>query len=412
MLLETFSVKGLFARIAMVVVAVLGTLCSTAQQDTSAFKKRKLDPVDLNILYGYYDQNGYHSAVTGGVGSEKLDVHSTTIALVIPLDTNVNLNLEAGIDIVTSASTDKIDFVMSSASILDGHHHAKLGFDHRIGQWKYGLTYSYAMESDYFSNGARIDLSRTSKDRNTTVGFSAQFYYDYVTWGWHQFEGNVKPIIPAELRFQNTDYGLVDNRLSYNFNLSATRNLTKRLNAGLFFSPSYQSGQLATPFHRVYLQDKDQAVIETLPNARLKLPIGLRANYFAFDLFILRWMYRFYWDDWGVLSHMTGLEVPIKLSAFFTVSPVYRFYNQTAASYFAGYRRHTTNSEFFSSDYDLSAFSSHKFGLGVKLAPARGLLRLNKRGYMLRSLALHYAYYLRTDGLDMHIFGTVISFGG
>ena len=159
--------------VSTILCVIMMVFQAEAQTDSLAYKKRKLDPVELNVLYGYYDQNGYHSAVTGGVGSEKLDVHSSTIGLVIPLDTNINLNFEAGIDIVTSASTDKIDFVMSSASVLDGHHHAKLGFNHQVGQWKYGLAYSYAMESDYFSNGAHINLSHTSKDRNTTSVFQA-----------------------------------------------------------------------------------------------------------------------------------------------------------------------------------------------------------------------------------------------
>lgn len=406
------SPRNAMTRWKLLFLLVFGATTVGAQTDTTAYKKRKLDPVEMNILYGYYDQNGYHSAITGGVGSEKLDVHSSTFDFIIPVDTNIDLTFELGIDVITSASTDKIDFIMSSASEIDGHHHAKLGYQHQLGEWKYGLAYSYAMESDYFSNGAHFNISRTSKDRNTTVAVAGQVYFDYVTWGWHQFEGNVKPIIPAELRFRNVDYGLQDNRYSYNFSLSLTRNITKRLNGGLFFSPAYQTGQLATPYHRVYLSGIDEAVIETLPNSRIKIPVGIRANYFAFDKIIFRWMYRFYWDDFGVVSHMTGLDLPIKISPTFTLDPFYRFYNQSASTYFAGYSQNQLGEEFYTSDFDLSAFSSHKFGLGIRISPPKGILRLNKKGYSFRRVSLRYAHYMRTDGLSMHIFGSIFNFGG
>jgi hypothetical protein len=41
----------------------------------------------------------------------------------------------------------------------------------------------------------------------------------------------------------------------------------------------YQDGYLGLPFHRVYFNDAGVHV-EALPSTRLKIPLGLRANYF------------------------------------------------------------------------------------------------------------------------------------
>ena len=84
-----------------------------------------------------------------------------------------------------------------------------------------------------------------------------------------------------------------------------------------------QNGYLGLPFHRVYFKDASVHV-EQLPNTRFKVPIGFRLNYFMGDNIILRSYYRYYMDDWGITSHTAELEIPVKINAFFSVSPFYR----------------------------------------------------------------------------------------
>jgi hypothetical protein len=81
--------------------------------------------------------------------------------------------------------------------------------------------------------------------------------------------------------------------------------------------------------------------VEKLPDSRLKTPISIRASYFAGDHLILRGYYRYYQDDWGMTAHTISLEPVIKPTAFFSVSPFYRFYSQQATKYFAPYQQHT-----------------------------------------------------------------------
>lgn len=121
--------------------------------------------------------------------------------------------------------------------------------------------------------------------------------------------------------------------------------------------------------------------IERLPDARFKIPIGARFNYFINENVSIKTYYRYYFDDWGIKSHTASLELPIKFSlGKFTLYPNYRFYNQTEADYFAPYETHLSSNEFYTSDYDMSKFDSHQYGIGFKYTDIFTKLKLFKLG--------------------------------
>jgi hypothetical protein len=68
---------------------------------------------------------------------------------------------------------------------------------------------------------------------------------------------------------------------------------------------------------------------------------------------VVRTYYRYYFDDWGLSSHTASGEVPIKVSDKFILCPLYRYYTQTAADYFAPFDHHLSKDEFYTSDYNL-----------------------------------------------------------
>jgi hypothetical protein len=96
--------------------------------------------------------------------------------------------------------------------------------------------------------------------------------------------------------------------------------------------------------------------------------------------------------------------------------PFYRFHKQTEADFFKPFGEHVDGeSEFFTSDYDLSAFTSHKYGLGVRYSPVYGISRLKlpwlkSKLLMLKGIDLRYALYNRSDGLDASIISFDLNF--
>lgn len=128
----------------------------------------------------------------------------------------------------------------------------------------------------------------------------------------------------------------------------------------------------------------------------------------------MRTYYRFYTDDWGLQAHTFNLETPVKVTDWLTVSPFYRYNTQTAANYFAPYATHTGTEQFYTSDYDLSALSSNKIGVGLRFAPLYGVGRIKlgkQKLFQFKSLEFRTAYYKRSTDLTAYIGSFHLSFG-
>ncbi len=371
-----------------------------SETDSSAFKIKKLAESDISILFSYYGQDGNNSPVTGGIGTEKLTDYTSKVIVNLAIDEKNTISLDGGFDYYTSASTDNIDNFVSSASSKDLRVHGNVGYSRKAkNNVTWGAKFGGSGEYDYTSLQFSAYVSKTSKDGNRTFGLSTQAFID--RWSI---------IYPSELR--NQHWVTTDQRRSYSISASFSTVINQRMQASISTDVVTQSGLLGTPFHRVYFADQEAARVESLPFTRLKVPVGVRLNYYMSDHVLIRSYYRFYWDDWGVTGHTISLEIPIKVNRFFSVFPYYRFHTQSAANYFKPYKEHTTQFKYYTSDYDLSALNSHNYGVGLRFSPASGIggFKLpGKQGRVLtfKEVNLKYGHYTRTPSLSANI----ISFG-
>lgn len=312
---------------------------------------------------------------------------------------------------------------------------------------------SFATEYDYTSIGFGGGIAKQFNDKNTELSAHAKVYLD--TWNprypteldsyvevngdlndgffqgvtiWDQ-NGN------ASLQWQPVDgFGLIQDkgRNTYSLSLSWSQVLSKNAQFSLFLDLVQQQGWLGNPMQRVYFADIDNYYIgnsesipiytskqntdvfqladdiERLPDTRFKYPFGFRFNYYLNEKFTLRTYYRYYSDDWGVSSHTASLEIPFKVTSKFTLYPSYRFYNQTAADYFAPYETHLSTEAFYTSDYDLSKFNANQFGLGVSYTDVFTQSHIWKLG--LKSIDLKYNHYKRNTGLTANFIALGIKF--
>ena len=389
-------------RISLAAVGIfVSTLMGFSQtaHDSTLYKKRKLTVAEVNFVSSYYTQEGNNSAVTGGVGSEKLtDFATTTDVKLSRYDSRYRkhaVDIELGFDSYTSASSDNIDpSTISSASATDRRFYPSISYS--IVNDKTGSTVSatgsVSTEYDYLSKGLGVGWAKLSKDRNREFSAKAQVYFD--TWS---------VILPIELR--NSDGNLKEPRNTYSASFTLSQVLSRRLQMLLLTDVAYQDGQLATLYHRTYFTDGTHRV-EKLPSSRIKIPLGIRFNYFIGDHFIVRSYYRYYRDDWGMKAHTFELETPVKISPFISVSPSYRYYTQKSVKYFRSYAAHDTQQAFYTSDYDLSSLSSTMIGLGVRYAPPGGVLGLTR----FNAFELRYGHYERSTGLDAEIISLLMKF--
>jgi len=375
---------------------------SITKVDTSSdFVKRQLKFEEVNLVSGYYFQDGNNSAITGGRGSEKLTDFANSFEIRVSKMDRYNrthsITADVNIDRYTSASSDKIDpLTVSSASREDTHIYPSISWSVKddILRTTQGLSYAFSTAYDYKSHGFTGSYTKLSKDKNTEISVKAGAFLD-----------TYMAILPSEMRPANYPSGSERDqngisykaRNSYNGSISISQVINQRLQVMAMIEPSFQEGLLSTPFHRVYFTNGN-ATVEKLPGTRFKLPVGLRLSYFAGDNVIIRGFYRAYIDDWGMAAHTANLEIPYKISPFFSISPFYRFNIQGKVDYFKAYGLHSTKETFYTSDYDLSSFTSQFMGVGVRLAPPGGLANIVNWN----SLELRYGYYSRSNGMIGH----------
>ena len=270
------------------------------------------ESTSAQFLFNYYDQNGEHSAVTGGIGSEDLNVIASNIIVHLVPDTVKWYDFELGVDVITSASTDNIDFNVSSASRKDGRTHVLVGYGRYLkSNWLIGFNVSGSVESDYLSKGVGFSMK---KKLNSMLSFSVigQYYNDDLRRGWYLYGKGIELVYPVELR----SIEWFDNHKRSSYSLSASWNqiVNKRLQFALIGDIVYQEGLLSTPFHRVFFEDQLTPNVELLPASRLKIPLAVRINYQTPLDLVVRSYYRFYTDDFGIVAHTANIELAISIT--------------------------------------------------------------------------------------------------
>ena len=338
-----------------------------------------------------------------------------------------------------SSGASKTDELVS---VMANYSHSS---DSRNFIWNADVSFSN--EYDYTSVGFGGGIATLFNEKNTEINLKANVYLDQ----W-------RPIYPTELHeyskygnnFLNQGYfsgvtvynenGVtatetylptkfkdlsLTNRNSYSASFGFSQVLTKRLQFSIFFDVLQQQGLLSTPYHRIYFADKTNFFIgqpqyitnyestvntgvfkladdiERLPDARFKLPLGARINYYINEYLVLRTYYRYYSDNWDIKAHTASIELPIKLSDKFTVFPTFRYYKQTESKYYAPYEQHLSTEQYYTSDSDLATFDTKQFGFGINYTDIFASAKIWQFG--LKNIDFRFHQYERTDRLKASI---------
>jgi Protein of unknown function (DUF3570) len=391
-------------RIFLTAAGLFALLHSFSQkaQDSTGFKSRKLKIEEVNFISSYYSQDGNNAAVTGGIGTQKLtDIVNITDIKLVKYDRKLrkhSFDIEVGMDSYTSASSDQVDLkANSSASYKDNRYYPSVNWsvENETKGTAFGIGASVSTEYDYFSLGGNAFFSKKTKNRNGEFTAKVHTYFDRLSL-----------IAPEELRgIPGVQNGGSAARNTFSGSLSWSQIINERLQLMFIADIVQQNGYLSLPFHRVYFNDASVHQ-EKLPGSRFKIPLGFRANYFLGDKVIIKTFYRFYTDDWGLSSHTINLEMPVKITPFLSISPYYRFYDQTAIKYFAPWQKHSAADQYYTSNYDLSRFSSHFFGAGFRIIPPKGVFGLDR----FNMLELRYGHYAKNIDMNSDIISLHLKF--
>ena len=331
------------------------------------------------------------------LAQKKLNVYGPSVRITRQKGKGI-WNFKGGTDIISSASTDNIDSIQSSASVLDARTYVNANYARYFPQkkWTIDAGFGGSIESDYFSYAPEVGVTKGSANglRNLEVQFKT--YFDDLRWGRLNpgYNRPVKLIYPDELRYKEwTDQY---KRQSYNLNIGVTQVLNKRNVLGIFALVGVQNGLLSTPFHRVYF-NTDSLAVEKLPNQRNRFSLSIKWNSFVGGRFILKNTAYAYTDNFGVLAASLQHETAYKINRKLTVLGDLKLYSQRASDYFAPFKEHEITDLYYTSDYDMSQFQTLKLGGGFKFRPY-----LYKAQPLINLITLRYHHYLRSNGLRSH----------
>lgn len=197
------------------------------------------------------------------------------------------------------------------------------------------LGFSASSETDYTSLSVNGQLSRDLNDRNTTVTGGASASADFI-----QPIGDI-PVGFASMAPADTPQprdGTVDNKNTIDLLFGVTQVLGHNTIGQLNYSFSYASGYLTDPYKVLSVVDGTSGetldyLYEKRPDTRTKHSLyGELKHFLAGD--VLGLSYRFYSDDWGLVSHTVDLRYRWNIDAHNYLQPRFRWYKQSGADFF------------------------------------------------------------------------------
>jgi len=266
-------------------------------------------------------------------------------------------------DIVSSASVD----VATSATrrLEERRDQMGLGVSWAKDELRTGLSFTYSSEPDFESAAGLLSASADLLEKNLTVSGEAQLRHDRI---------GVRGDDPLPAAATST-HGRAD----------VVQLVDPRSFLQVGVSGSWEHGMLSNPYRFVATGTVQRR--ETMPEDLRRLAVAARFVRLLAPAHGLRAEYRFYLDDWGVVSHTAELKYLLRLGEA-TVRLGYRFYRQGGADFYD--TEYPQDAAWFTGDRELGPLSSH--GVGLELGwshDLRGLFRrasLEGGAEVLRSL--------------------------
>ena len=282
----------------------------------------------------------------GSVGvyadSDRTTVLTSVAEGSVRLKQPVIVSAHALVDTVSSASVD----VISAATPRFDENRIELGATAQIGfsqATEGSIGYTHSGENDWQSHAVEVGLSRDLAKKNARLSLGYGFTRNHVGRA-HD------PSFEKLLDIHGAQLGL-------------SQILDRKTLASLAYTLSSATGYQRSPYRFVTTMDGVSAP-ESPPESRLRHAITARVMRAFGAGNVIDAQYRFYFDDWGVLSHTVELAYSRELTDAWSLRLRVRGYRQRHA----GFYRETYEMplRYMTVDRELSAFSD---GLGgIKLA--------------------------------------------
>ncbi|MEZ4335146.1 MAG: DUF3570 domain-containing protein [Sandaracinaceae bacterium] len=238
-------------------------------------------------------------------------------------------------------------------AITEQRDQIDLSVSHELDDVTIGGSYYYSGENDYWSHGFTLRSEQELPGNATTLEESLLYVHDIVgRAGDPTFE---RPLDTFGLR------------------LVLTQILTPEAILQFVYDGSYRTGFQSSPYRYVGLGGDGQCggtavlcVPEAHPSTRIRSALVARGR-FAFGQNASAGLdYRFYVDDWGVLSHTARAQIAWIPERGQTITLLYRFYTQSAAGFYMSTYPNREDILNVTRDRELSPLFSNRLALSYQ----------------------------------------------
>ncbi len=378
------AVSKRWAAFAAAVLALAALARPCAADEASA---RVLDTSVLRVLSAgmrvtafVQDGHGYQSQAGGGLGpgSEHAHIFEPQLEIVMAHGERLTHRLWVPVDMVTAASPNSIappDMTSGASRRVEGGTVAWTGTYRASRVLDVSMTEAMRVEQPLRSWTSGVGFRRSFADEATVLSASTLEVYDW----FDRFD------------IHGRRYGHAD-RNGTTGSVSLTQVLTPTTVANVNYGVTVLEGVLGNTWNSVPLASGVRGA-ELLPNERVRHALVLRASQWLPWNGALRFYYRFYADDWGLVASSVEGQLSQRLAPQLYVTGYYRFHTQTGVSFFT--TRAPVDATLRVADSDLAPLDSHTVGGRIALdLPVTGRVRAVH-------LEVGVERYVRTNDLQM-----------
>jgi hypothetical protein len=244
--------------------------------------------------------------------------------------------------------------------------------------------YYASKEEDYFAQQLSGGVERPLFDENLVLAFGG-------SWGWDRIDPleDLDTSVPADRK--TTLHGDVV--------ATWTADPLTVFQGGV--EMSQVEGIQHNPYRTVYVAGA--YVPELHPDSRNRRDVFLKVNRYLPGHASLKLDYKFYADDWGVVSHTAGAKLLQYIGQAVVVRYRYRYYAQGAADFWRDdYVTPGGVNGYQTADYRLGNFDAHLFGSQVTWSFGRAPFSIDWLGNL--GLNVEYERYFNTNNFSANLF--------
>lgn len=305
--------------------------------------------VEANTAIYVREDTDYTTVITPRVHVGSQATEATRLDLVYTVD----VWSSASIDIRTAATPSAVD---AKRRVTEQRDEIDLSLEHALGDVTLGASYRYSTEHDYESHGGSLTGVIDMAGKAANLALSARAFFDRVGQaGNPNFDEGATTLI---------------GRAAF------TQVIDPQMFVQAIYEATHQQGFLSSPYRRVRVSEDGSmpplscrgtgaryCLSENNPESRMRHAIAINGRRALTSALSVGLGYRFYLDDWELMSHTASLDGALALGEDWFLSLAYRFYLQGTAVHYKPYYLRAALPRFYTSDKELSAMTSHRVDL-------------------------------------------------